>query len=64
MRTLLGSPKAIGKFRGSIAMSNLGGGVDLGLTGSKYQLGKRDIRQYTDLFSRLCNNLQLFLDPC
>ena len=36
MRTLLGSPKAIGKFRGSIAMSNLGGGVDLGLTGSKY----------------------------
>jgi carboxylesterase type B len=36
VRTLLGSPKAIGKFRGSIAMSNLGGGVDLGLTGSKY----------------------------
>ncbi|KAG9950961.1 carboxylesterase family protein-like protein, partial [Aureobasidium melanogenum] len=33
VRTLLGSPKAIGKFRGSIAMSNLGGGVDLGLTG-------------------------------
>jgi hypothetical protein len=38
VRTLLGSPKAIGKFRGSIAMSNLGGGVDLGLTGSKYYL--------------------------
>lgn len=36
VRTLLGSPKAIGKFRGSIAMSNLGGGVDLGLTGGKY----------------------------
>ncbi|THX67076.1 carboxylesterase family protein-like protein [Aureobasidium pullulans] len=34
VRTLLGSPKAIGKFRGSIAMSNLGGGVDLGLTGN------------------------------
>ncbi|KAJ9626287.1 hypothetical protein H2203_003919 [Taxawa tesnikishii (nom. ined.)] len=33
VRTLLGSPKAIGKFRGSIAMSNLGGGVDLGLGG-------------------------------
>ena len=33
VRTLLGSPKAIGKFRGSIAMSNLGGGVDLGLSG-------------------------------
>ncbi|GAB7345152.1 hypothetical protein MBLNU457_3541t2 [Dothideomycetes sp. NU457] len=34
VRTLLGSPKAIGKFRGSIAMSNLGGGVDLGLDGN------------------------------
>lgn len=34
VRTLLGSPKAIGKFRGSIAMSNLGGGKDLGLTGN------------------------------
>lgn len=34
VRTLLGSPKAIGKYRGSIAMSNLGGGVDLGLTGN------------------------------
>ena len=34
VRTLLGSPKAIGKFRGSIAMSNLGGGVDLGLGGN------------------------------
>ncbi|KAI4742692.1 carboxylesterase family protein-like protein [Aureobasidium sp. EXF-12298] len=34
VRTLLGSPKAIGKFRGSIAMSNLGGGVDLGLSGT------------------------------
>jgi carboxylesterase type B len=33
VRTLLGSPKAIGKFQGSIAASNLGGGVALGLTG-------------------------------
>ena len=31
VRTLLGSPKAIGKFQGSIAASNLGGGVALGL---------------------------------
>jgi len=45
VRTLLGSPKAIGKFRGSIAMSNLGGGVDLGLTGSKYHLGGFDTLQ-------------------
>jgi len=34
VRTLLGSPPAIGKFQGAIAMSNLGGGVDLGLTGN------------------------------
>ncbi|MCJ1313970.1 hypothetical protein MMC25_007650 [Agyrium rufum] len=33
VRTLLGSPVAIGKFQGAIAMSNLGGGVDLGLGG-------------------------------
>jgi carboxylesterase type B len=33
VRTLLGSPKAIGLYRASIAMSNLGGGVALGLTG-------------------------------
>jgi carboxylesterase type B len=33
VRTLLGSPKAIGKFQGAIAMSNLGGGVTLGLSG-------------------------------
>lgn len=33
VRTLLGSPKAIGKFQGAISMSNLGGGVDLGLDG-------------------------------
>jgi carboxylesterase type B len=33
VRTLLGSPKAIGKFQGAVAMSNLGGGVDLGLNG-------------------------------
>ncbi|KAF7942837.1 uncharacterized protein EAE97_006291 [Botrytis byssoidea] len=33
VRTLLGSPPAIGKFQGAVAMSNLGGGVDLGLTG-------------------------------
>jgi carboxylesterase type B len=32
VRTLLGSPPAIGKFQGAIAMSNLGGGKDLGLT--------------------------------
>lgn len=34
VRTLLGSPKAIGKFAGAWAMSNLGGGQDLGLGGN------------------------------
>ncbi|KAH0363543.1 hypothetical protein KCU65_g7378, partial [Aureobasidium melanogenum] len=34
VRTLFGSPKTAGKFRDSIAISNLGGGVDLGLTGN------------------------------
>ncbi|KAF2272630.1 alpha/beta-hydrolase [Westerdykella ornata] len=33
VRALLGSPKAIGKFQGAIAHSNLGGGVALGLSG-------------------------------
>lgn len=33
VRTLLGSPPAIGKYQGAVAMSNLGGGVDLGLSG-------------------------------
>ena len=33
VRTLLGSPQAIGKFQGAIAMSNLGGGAALGLPG-------------------------------
>jgi len=33
VRALLGSPKAIGKYQGAIAMSNLGGGVTLGLNG-------------------------------
>lgn len=33
VRTLLGSPKAIGRFQGAVAMSNLGGGVTLGLKG-------------------------------
>ncbi|TKA82016.1 hypothetical protein B0A55_01726 [Friedmanniomyces simplex] len=32
VRVLLGSPPAIGKFQGGIAQSNLGGGVDLGLS--------------------------------
>lgn len=32
VRTLLGSPPAKGKFEGAVAMSNLGGGVDLGLS--------------------------------
>ncbi|KAF2642765.1 alpha/beta-hydrolase [Massarina eburnea CBS 473.64] len=31
VRTLLGSPQAIGKYQGAVAMSNLGGGVTLGL---------------------------------
>ncbi|EXJ67648.1 esterase/lipase [Cladophialophora psammophila CBS 110553] len=31
VRTLLGSPPAIGLFQGAVAMSNLGGGVTLGL---------------------------------
>lgn len=41
VRTLLGSPKAIGMYQGAIAMSNLGGGQDLGLTsnyGTTYSL--------------------------
>lgn len=33
VRTLLGSPQAIGKFQGAIVMSNLGGGVTLGRNG-------------------------------
>ncbi|KAH7562387.1 hypothetical protein BM1_01907 [Bipolaris maydis] len=33
VRVHLGSPKAIGKFQGAIAMSNLGGGKTLGLDG-------------------------------
>ncbi|KAF1956945.1 alpha/beta-hydrolase [Byssothecium circinans] len=33
VRTLLGSPEAIGKYQGAFAMSNLGGGVTLGLNG-------------------------------
>jgi carboxylesterase type B len=33
VRALLGSPKAIGKYQGAIVMSNLGGGVTLGLSG-------------------------------
>ncbi|KIX99777.1 uncharacterized protein Z520_04413 [Fonsecaea multimorphosa CBS 102226] len=34
VRTLLGSPPAIGLFQGAVAMSNLGGGVTLGLDGN------------------------------
>lgn len=34
VRTLLGSPPAIGMFQGAVAMSNLGGGADLGLEGN------------------------------
>lgn len=33
VRTLLGSPQAIGKYQGAVSMSNLGGGVTLGLNG-------------------------------
>ncbi|KAF1976904.1 carboxylesterase family protein [Bimuria novae-zelandiae CBS 107.79] len=33
VRTLLGSPQAIGKYQGAFSMSNLGGGVTLGLNG-------------------------------
>lgn len=41
VRTLLGSPKAIGLYQGAVSMSNLGGGQDLGLTsnyGTTYSL--------------------------
>lgn len=41
VRTLLGSPKAIGMYQGAVAMSNLGGGQDLGLSmnyGTTYSL--------------------------
>ncbi|KAH7135407.1 Alpha/Beta hydrolase protein [Dendryphion nanum] len=33
VRALLGSPQAIGKFQGAVAVSNLGGGKTLGLNG-------------------------------
>jgi carboxylesterase type B len=33
VRALLGSPQAIGKYQGAVAVSNLGGGVTLGLDG-------------------------------
>ncbi|MCJ1291316.1 hypothetical protein MMC34_002859 [Xylographa carneopallida] len=36
VRVLLGSPPAIGKYQGAVAMSNLGGGKDLGLTYGDY----------------------------
>lgn len=41
VRTLLGSPKAVGMYQGAVAMSNLGGGQDLGLSmnyGTTYSL--------------------------
>jgi carboxylesterase type B len=34
VRVLLGSPHAIGKFQGAVLLSNLGGGVSLGLNGN------------------------------
>ena len=36
VRVLLGSPPAIGKYQGAVAMSNLGGGKDLGLSHGDY----------------------------
>lgn len=41
VRTLLGSPRAIGRYQGAVAMSNLGGGQTLGLPsnyGTTYSL--------------------------
>ncbi len=57
VRTLLGSPPAIGKFQGAIAMSNLGGGVDLGLT-SNY--GTTYSSYYTISESYALAGLQIF----
>jgi len=45
VRTLLGSPKAIGKFAGAWAMSNLGGGEDLGLGGNYVKFKRQLYRQ-------------------
>ena len=66
VRTLLGSPKAIGKFRGSIAMSNLGGGVNLGLTGdyattySTYLTIEQSYQRSQALFAAIgCNQTTL-----
>jgi carboxylesterase type B len=56
VRALLGSPKAIGKFQGAIAMSNLGGGVNLGLDGnyattySAYLTPEEGMKRYGNLF--------------
>jgi carboxylesterase type B len=59
---MLGSPKAIGKFQRAIAMSNLGGGVNLGLSGdyattySAYLTIKDGFSKYGGLFSEAgCN---------
>ena len=62
VRVLLGSPPAIGKFRGGISMSNLGGGQTLGLTNtysttySNYLTIQGSFDQSKQLFSQAgCN---------
>ena len=59
MRTLLGSPPAIGKFQGAVAMSNLGGGQDLGLSGN---YGTTYSLYYTIAQSYAVAGQQIFLE--
>lgn len=58
VRTLLGSPRAIGKYQGAVAMSNLGGGQDLGLTsnyGTTYSLYYSIAQSFNVSGSKLVN---------
>ena len=58
VRTLLGSPKAIGKYQGAVAMSNLGGGQTLGLPsnyGTTYSLYYTVAQSYNVSGSKVAN---------
>ena len=59
VRTLLGSPKAIGLYQGAVAMSNLGGGQDLGLEsnyGTTYSLYYSIDQSYNVSGSKIINS--------
>ncbi|KAK5947410.1 hypothetical protein PMZ80_001560 [Knufia obscura] len=58
VRTLLGSPRAVGKYQGAVAMSNLGGGQDLGREsnyGTTYSLYYTIAQSYNVSGSQLVN---------